>query len=147
MTQKSFYLDSCIWLNLFKEEGDANKGIPYWKIAKDFIEIIMFSKDKEIVYSGFVLKELKHKLDATIFDEKTLFLKNEERFRFIKATEEDYSLGRKLESGSQFDISFFDCIHVAICKRINSTLVTRDSKLIDFAKDFIEVKKPEDILI
>ena len=145
MTQKSFYLDSCIWLNLFKEEGDSNKGVPYWKIAKEFIEKIILSKDKEIVFSGFILKELKHKLDDSTFEEKLLFLKNEEKFRFIKATEGDYTLGRKLESESKFDISFFDCIHVAICKRVNSTLVTRDLKLIGFAKDYVEVIKPEEI--
>ena len=58
MVQKSFYIDTCIWLNLFKKEGDPSKGVPYWKIAEDFIDAIMFSQDKEIIYSGFVKLKL-----------------------------------------------------------------------------------------
>ncbi len=146
MAQKSFYLDSCIWLNLFKEEGDPTKGVPYWKIAKDFIKKIMFSKNDEIVYTGFVLKELKYKLDEEIFNEKLLFLKSEEKFRFIKATEEDYSFARKLESESHYEISFFDCLHISVCKRIKSILITRDEELIKFSKKYIEVNKPENLL-
>jgi len=33
-----YYVDSCIWLNLFKKEGDVAKGVPYWEITKKFIE-------------------------------------------------------------------------------------------------------------
>ena len=145
MAQKSFYVDSCIWLNLFKEEGYPSKGVPYWKIAKDFIEEIIFSKNDEIVYTGFVLKELKYKLDGDTFNEKLLFLKSEEKFKFIKATEEDYSFARKLESESHYEISFFDCLHISVCKRLNFILVTRDEQLINFAKNHIEVNKPENL--
>ena len=77
MSQKPFYVDSCIWLNLWKKEGDATKGVPYWKIAKDFIERVIFSEHEEIIYSGFILKELKYKLDENTFNEKLLFFQNE----------------------------------------------------------------------
>ncbi|MBU1246289.1 MAG: PIN domain-containing protein [Nanoarchaeota archaeon] len=146
MAKTLFYLDSCIWLNFFKKEGDADKGIPYWKIAKDFIEKIIFSKEDEIIYSGFVLKELKFKLNEKEFKEKLLFFKNEERFKFVKATEEDYSFARKLESDLKYEISFFDCLHIAICKRLNLVLVTRDEDLIKFANKYIKVKKPEHLI-
>jgi len=145
MSQKPFYVDSCIWLNLWKKEGDATKGIPYWKIAKDFIERIMFSEHEEIIYSGFILKELKYKLDEDTFNEKLLFFQNEEKIRFVKATEDDYSFARKLESESQYEISFFDCLHIAVCKRLNLMLVTRDDDLIEFARKYIEAEKPEKI--
>ena len=146
MAQKSFYIDSCIWLNLWKKEENANKGIKFWEIAKDFIEKIMFSKDEEIIYTGFVLKELKFKLSEEEFNEKMLFFKNEQRFRFVKAADEDYSFARKLESESHYEISFFDCIHIGICKRLNLVLITRDEKLIEFAQKYIEVKRPESLL-
>src|SRR3989344_2800738 len=145
MAQKSFYIDSCIWLNLWKKEENANKGVKYWEIAKDFIEKIMFSKDEEIIYTGFVLKELKFKLDEDTFNEKMSFFKTEQRFRFVKATDEDYSFARKLESESHYEISFFDCIHIAICKRLNFTLITRDEKLIEFAKKYIQAERPENL--
>jgi len=143
MKKKSFYLDSCIWLNLFKKEGDVNKGVPFWKLARDFIEKVIFSKKDEIIYSGFILKELKYILNEKEFTEKLLFFKNEERIRFVKATEEDYSFARKLESDSKYEISFFDCLHVAMCKRLDLILITRDKKLIEFAKHIINVRKPE----
>ena len=146
VVKKSYYLDSCIWLNLFKMEGDSTKGIPYWKLAKDFIERIMFSDEDEIVYSGFVFKELKYKLDKNEFKEKLLFLKNETRFRFVKAVEDDYSFARNLEFKIQYRISFFDCMHVAICKRLGLTLVTRDKELINLSGDYVEVVKPEELL-
>ena len=139
-----FYLDSCIWLNLFKKEGDETKGIPFCKLAKDFIEKIMFSEKDEIIYSGFILKELKHILSEKEFNEKLLFLKNE--FKFIKATEKDYDFARKLESELKYEISFFDCLHIAVCKRLDLVLVTRDELLIKYAKDLIKVNKPENLI-
>lgn len=147
MTQKSFYVDSCIWLNLFKKEGDPSKGVPFWKIAEDFANKIMFLEDEEIIYTGLILREIQFKIgDETLFKEKNEFLKEEPKFRFIEVTEEDYSAARKLESDSGFEISFYDCIHTAICKRLDFVLVTRDNKLIDFAKEYITVKKPEELL-
>src|SRR3989338_4068674 len=135
MAQKSFYLDSCIWLNLFKKEGDSSRGVPYWKIAEDFINNVMFSDDEEIAYSGLILREIQFKINNEIvFKEKSEFLKNEPKFRFIEVTKEDYSAARKLESESGFDLSFYDCLHISICKRLNLVLITRDNELISFAK-------------
>ncbi|MFC1800816.1 hypothetical protein ACFLYT_02040 [Nanoarchaeota archaeon] len=60
MEQKSYYLDTCIWLNLFKKEGDAARGTPYWKITEDFIKYIE-ENNKQIIVSTIVLKELSFK--------------------------------------------------------------------------------------
>jgi predicted nucleic acid-binding protein len=147
MTQKSFYVDSCIWLNLFKKEGDPTKGVPYWKIAEDFINKVIFSEDKEIIYSGQVLREIQFKLNnEELFKDRLEFINGEEKFKRIDVTKEDSAFARKLESESNFDISFYDCIHIAICKRLNIVLVTRDNDLMEFAKDYISVDKPENLL-
>jgi len=142
--KKAFYIDTCIWLNLFKKEGDPAKGIPYWKIAYDFIEKVMFSNDKEIVYSGFVLKEIGFNLDDKTYKKTEQFFK---RFEFVKAKSEDYSLARKLESNCNYEVSFFDCMHTTICKRLKLVMITRDNKLIRFAKKHIFVKRPEELII
>lgn len=144
MAQKTYYVDACIWLNLFKKEGDPNKGTPYWKITQDFLEKIMFSED-EIAYSGFVLKEIKFKISEKDFIEKREFLESEPKFSFVKATPDDYYLARKLESEFEFEISFFDCMHVAISKRLGYILITRDKLLIQYAKKHVEVYKPEEV--
>ena len=143
-----YYLDSCIWLNLLKKEGDASKGKPYWKIAEDFISRVMFSEDEEILYSDFVLKEIEVKLEnKKLFEERKAFLEEEMKFISIKAAERDYAFARKLESKLMYELSFYDCMHIAICKRLDLILVTRDKDLIKFAKKFVIVKRPENLII
>jgi predicted nucleic acid-binding protein len=138
-----FYIDSCIWLNLWKKEGNSKGGKPYWKIAKEFINQ---TNNEQIIYSGFVLKEIKFKLDNyCIFKEKLKFFKKS-KFKYIKSITEDYSFARKLESKINYQISFFDCLHIAICKRLNLCLITRDTELIKIAKDYIKVFKPEKLI-
>jgi len=147
MAKNLYYLDSCIWLNLFKKEGNPAKGIPYWKIAEDFINKVIFSKDKKIIYSGFVLKEIQFSLkNDELFKCRLDFIKGEEKFKRANVTREDYFFARKLESQSNFSISFYDCIHTSLCRRLNFVLVTRDNDLIKFAKNHIAVFKPENLL-
>lgn len=146
MAQKIYYVDSCIWLNLFKKEEGPTTGTPYWVLAKDFINKIRFSEEDQIIYTGFVLKEIKYVLnDERLFQERQDFLKKEPTFRYVKATPEDYDFARKLESEFKFEISFFDCIHIAISRRLNAVLVTRDNLLIERAKKYIFVDKPENL--
>jgi len=139
-----YYIDTSVWLNLFKKEGNPEKGVPYWEIAKEFIENALLSENKEIFYSGFILKELSFKLEESKYKEKIEFFKSE--LKYARATKEDYFLARKLESISNYSLSFIDCIHVAICKRLGCILITRDKKLVEFANKYISAKKPEELL-
>ncbi|MBW2969136.1 PIN domain-containing protein [Candidatus Woesearchaeota archaeon] len=143
MSNKFFYVDSCIWLNLFKKEGDPKKGKPYWEIAKDFLEYVS-SNGCEIFISSFISKEIFFKA-KDIFKKFTVFYQEAKYIHVISVEKEDYTFARKLESCSNFEISFYDCLHIIISKRLNAILVTRDRKLIDFAKKYIIVKKPEDL--
>ncbi len=143
MIKKGFYLDSCIWLNLLKKEGNPKKGKPYWKITKDFIKHILISSDSEIFYSGCILKEIKFKIDPKKYEYFRSSLKN--MGRFIKFGNSDYSFARKIESEFDFKISFFDCLHIAICKREYLILVTRDKELMKYADRYITAEKPENL--
>lgn len=140
MVQKVYYVDSCIWLNLFKKEGDSTKGTPYWQLAKSFLE-----KDNEIIVSTIVLKELLYKLENK-FDEVKQFFQKTDFIKIIKTTSEDYDLARKYENEEELKISFYDYLHVAIARRLNIPLITRDKDLINFANKHIEVYRPEDLL-
>ena len=140
MAQKTYYVDACIWLNLFKKEGDETKGVPYWKLAKDFLE-----KENKIIISTIVLKELSFKLGDQ-FQEKLKFFKETNFIEIIKTVPEDYDVARKFEDEEEFKISFYDYLHVAIAKRKNILLITRDRDLINFADKHIEVYKPEDLI-
>ena len=59
---------------------------------------------------------------------------------------EDYDLARKFENEEEIKLSFYDYLHVAIAKRLNVPLITRDKELIYFAKKHIGVFKPEDLI-
>lgn len=142
---QGFYIDTCIWLNLFKKEGDENKGFPYWKIAQDFIERVMFSNDKIIIYSGVILRELQIKLSEKEYNKKRDFFENEPKLIKVEVLQEDKINARKLESKYNFEISFYDLIHISIVKRLNIILVTRDKQLINIAKENnVCAKRPEE---
>ena len=140
--KRYYYIDTCIWLNLFKKEGDETKGEPYFKIAYKFIE----KETLNIRYSGIVLKELQFILNDEIkFKEKKQLFKD--FFEFVKLNEKDYDLARNYEFENNSIISFYDYLHIAICKNNNFILITRDKDLIETAKKYIDVKKPEEILV
>lgn len=145
MNPKPYYIDTCIWLNLFKREGDETKGKPYWKIAEEFIDGIEKSEDISIVVSTIVLKELYFKLGKEFYDKKAFF--NEAKYvNIVKSTEEDVQLARKIESSSIYKIGFCDCLHIAITKRLNATLVTRDKELIAIGREYVPIDKPENLI-
>ena len=138
-----YYVDTCIWLNIFKKEGDETKGVPYWKSGKDFIELIE-KRNEKIIVSTIILKELYFTSEKK-FDDIKKYFKNTEFIQIIKTENEDYELARKFEKEHQL-LSFYDYLHVTIAKRLHLILVTRDKDLIAFANDQVEVHKPEDLL-
>jgi predicted nucleic acid-binding protein len=140
---KRYYLDTCIWLNLFKKEGDSTKGAPYWKIAKDFLEQI--KSDEKVIVSTIVLKELIFTAGDK-FELIKSFFKASEFIEIIKTVPEDYDFARKLENEDRLRISFYDYLHIAIAKRINALLITRDKDLITKANKLIQANKPEELI-
>lgn len=143
---KVYYLDTCIWLNLFKKEGDASKGVPYWEIAEDFIKDVLLSEDKRIIYSKTVIRELQILLDDKTFLEGRNYIEKRPKFIKIPLLKEDENNARRLESYYDFEISFYDLIHISISKRLNAVLVTRDKDLIEIADEIVVViKRPEEL--
>ena len=91
-----------------------------------------------------MLKEVKHKIANSVISDK--FIRYMEKYSiFIHATDDDYSFARELESESGFTISFYDCMHIALCLKQGCILVTRDKKLIEFANKYIVTKMPEEV--
>lgn len=139
-----YYVDTCIWLNLFKKEFCRN--ILYWQIAKDFIERVLLSGENNILYSGIVLRELQIKLSGADYESKRRFFAGEARFVKIEVLNEDKISARQLESDHNFEISFYDFLHIVLAKRMNSILVTRDKKLIHIAVlNGVVSKRPEEL--
>ncbi len=146
LSMARYYVDTSIWLNLFKKEGNPAKGIPYWQIAKEFVERVMFSKDDEIIYSDVVLREIELKLGDYEYHKVDNFFFKEPKCVKIDLTSGDKAIARQLESRYQFEISFYDLVHIALCKRFDCILVTRDKQLSDVSRENgVSAYKPEDI--
>ena len=98
-----------------------------------------------IYYSGFVLKELNFVLTPKEFNiKKRLF--EEVIFKRVFAEELDYAAARSLERTAGFKVSFFDCLHTVLAKRMNAILITRDRELMEIAgKSDCSVARPEEI--
>lgn len=135
-----YYIDTCIWLNLFKKEEGYDSSMPLWKVAEDFVRQMILDGEK-IFYSSVVLRELQIKLNNKYYEEKRIFLKS---FIEVNILQEDKINARKLESAYNFEINFYDLIHMLVCKRLNLILVTRDRQLLIIAgENGVVTVKPE----
>jgi hypothetical protein len=142
----SFYVDSCIYLNLWQKEGDENFGKPYWEIAKEFFEKVE-NKKSVIYYSGFILKELKYILTEVEYHKKREVFNSNSCFMKESLTKEEYEEARKIEDEINGEIGFYDIMHILISRKTNSILITRDKKLIEVSNRLgVKAKKPEEIL-
>lgn len=141
---KSYYVDSCIYLNLWKKEFD-NFGNPLWKFAKDFFERAD-SENSIIYYSGFLLKELMFILSTEEYLDKRELFETSPNFKKTILSKKEFNLASKIKKENS-EISFYDVIHMLLARQTNSVLVTRDKLLIELTKKHsIVAKKPEEIL-
>jgi len=141
---RRYYVDSCVYLNLWKKEVDGD--IQLWKLAKEFFEKAE-DENSIIYYSGFLLKELMFTLDEELFIDKLEMFNRSAGFKRITLTKEEYEEAQRLKNVATSDISFFDVIYTLLAKKTNSILITRDKELSEFARSLnVETRKPEDIL-
>lgn len=142
---KCYYVDSCIYLNLWKKEVDES-GTLLWKFAKEFLEKAEY-ENSIIYYSGYLLKEIMFAFDEKQFIDKLELFNYSPGFKRINLTKEEYEEAQRLKNAITSDISFFDILHALFAKKTGSILITRDELLIEFAKSInVEAKKPEEIL-
>ncbi len=137
-------MDTCIWLNLFKKEV-SYKGVQYWKIAEEFIHYVKNDKGR-LYISPIILKELKFK-SGKLFEKIKSFFFNENYIELVKFFPEDYEFARRIEDEDKYGLSFYDYLNIAIAKRLGAVLVTRDREMINLAKRYILVKRPEDLIL
>ena len=141
---KSFYIDTCIYLNLWKKEVDGY-GNKLWEFAKNFFEKIE-GENSIIYYSGYLLKELMFVFDENKFIDKLELFNFSPNFKRVNLIKEEYEIVKRIKKENR-EISFYDIIHMLLAKQTNSILITRDNALIKLAKKHqIIVKKPEEKL-
>lgn len=136
-----YYIDSCIWLNLFKNEKNKS-GKDFGKIAKEFFEHSI-EKKHAIILLSFVIKEIQHVLSEEDYQKVIQKLKQTTYFRKHFVSESEFDFARMLEKEFNYTISFFDCVHLSVCIKNNFVLVTRDNLLIKNSKGI--AIKPEEL--
>jgi len=141
----SYYIDTCIYLNLWQKEVSFS-GVKYWEIAQNLLEFIE-EKNYTIYFSGFILKELNYILSKKEFENKKELFENTTNFKKVFLDKEELEEARKIEKEVNFDVSFYDIIHMILAKKTKSILVTRDKRLMNIAiKHKVDVKLPEEII-
>ena len=141
-----YYVDSCIYLNLWKREVGFD-GTKYWELAKNFFNHLEKSRNI-IYYSGFILKELEYKFkdEPGKFIEKSVIF-SEPIYNKIKANESNYSCAREFEQQFNYEISFFDYMHITLAEKHSAALITRDNDLLKTAKFLgVNAKRPEELI-
>jgi len=139
---ETYYVDTCIYLNLWKKEVDGN-GNKLWEFAKNFFEKIE-NENSMIYYSGYLLKELMFVFDENKFIDKLELFNFSPNFRRVNLTKEEYEIAKRIKKENR-EISFYDIIHMLLAKKTNSVLITRDKKLIEISKTYnIIAKTPEE---
>ena len=144
--KKRYYIDTCIYLNLWQKEVDEKPGALLWKFAKDFLEKAE-TENLTVYYSGYLLKELSFVLEKDIFNKKLQMFNFSPNFKRINLSISEYNSARRIEKESNYEVSFYDIIHMLLTKKTKSLLITRDNKLIDISRKYnLVVKRPEDLL-
>jgi predicted nucleic acid-binding protein len=142
---KNYYVDTCIYLNLWQKEVEKKTGLKLWKLAQRFFEKAE-ERSFTIYYSGFVLKELNYILTKEEFHKKRIMFESSSNFSRLILSREEFEEARKIEKDIKFEISFFDVIHILLARKSNSILITRDKRMVEVAKKFdVEGKKPEEL--
>ncbi len=139
-----YYIDTSVYLNLWQKEVSQITKEKFWEHAEMFLQMIE-ENNYLILYSGFIIKELIYILKEKFEEKRNMFL-DRKRFRKVFANPADYEFARKLEELSNYSISFFDCVHIILTKKENAFLISRDKKLIEFAKGYCRACKPEELL-
>ncbi|HII14693.1 MAG TPA: type II toxin-antitoxin system VapC family toxin [Nanoarchaeota archaeon] len=93
------------------------------------------------------MKELQFILTADEFNKNRLTIIMQQNFRRIFLSDREMASARKIEAEINYEISFYDIIHMLLAKQADAILITRDQKLIKIAARYgIEAKAPEDVL-
>ena len=131
---KLLYIDTNVWISLFKEEKD------YLRPISDFsFELFRRALNCEfdIVISTWLLKELVLTRYSKDSDRVIQEFRSKHKVVFLQTSKEDYALAKK-------EKHWQDRLHEILAQKGNADfLVTRNLK--DFKGDLVQTKLPENL--
>jgi predicted nucleic acid-binding protein len=142
---QNFYVDTCIYLNLWKKEVDK-RGNPLWLFAKKFFELAELN-DAKIFYSGFILKELLFLLSTNDYLEKRKFFEENKLFEKALLSRSEYKKAISLKNKLKTNCSLIDIIHVLLASKTKSILITQDKELLKLSnRNNVKAQTPQEII-
>ena len=103
----------------------------------------IISKKQLILFSDFIVKELKVKYDILEIEELFTLISNSGFLKKVEITKEDFEEADKL--ADERNVAFGDALHAILARNHNAILITRDAHFNEL-KDIVEVKKPEEVI-
>lgn len=131
---KLLYIDTNIWISLFKEEKDYLRPISDFSF-EPFRRALNCEFD--IVISSWLLKELVLTRYSKDSDRIIQEFRSKHKIVFVKTSQEDYALAKK-------EKHWQDRLHEILAQKGNADfIVTRNLK--DFKGDLVQTKLPENL--
>jgi len=79
-------------------------------------------------------------------NKKALF-DNMPNFKKVVLEKYEFDEARKIENEANFEVSFYDIIHMILARKTNSVLITRGKRLMKIAKKYnVGISLPEDVI-
>jgi predicted nucleic acid-binding protein len=136
-----YYIDTCIFLNVWKGEVGPNKKWPFYRTSDEFLK----KYKKDILISTKVLTEIERKLSEGEFKIRCLQLLDE--LETLDVPEDVIAQAQRIYQDIDKEISFADIIHMLMTEREGATLITRDRALMTIARAYdISVASPDDLV-
>lgn len=137
---EKYYFDTCIWRD-FYESRTGLKGKPLGKYAADLFMKSVKHKDT-LFYSDLTIKELKIDYDEKEVTDMLNFLFLAGILKKVEMKKEDYLEAKRLSE--ERNIPTADALHAIISRNNKAIFVSQDEHA-QKLKDFVNVKKPEEI--
>ncbi len=136
---KKYFLDICIWIDLYEDR----KGYDKEPLGDFALKLFFYIKKNgfKIVISDLTIKELE--MNYSLEEIKGLLKPFESLFEKLIVDKELLSEAKSL--AEKRDLPRGDVLHALIGKKNGFILVTRD-KHFNFLKDIADYFKPEDII-
>jgi len=133
---ENYYFDTSMWLDIHEKRGYNGE------VAKKLVEKII-RENKRIIYSDFIIKELKDigYLDNEI--NKMLSIAKPNNLKIIHRTKKQIS--ESVRIAKQRDVPLGDAIHAVLARDHEAQLVSRDPHFLKLM-DITRLEPPENLL-
>ncbi|MFA6888528.1 MAG: type II toxin-antitoxin system VapC family toxin [Candidatus Woesearchaeota archaeon] len=136
----NYYLDTCIWRDLYEGRNDNFRPLGEW--AFQLVKRIK-ENNENIIYSEVIIDELL--IYYTYEEIKKIFEDSKNDNILFKIVINHQEKQEASVLSKNMNLPFMDCLHAVLAKDNGAILVTRDHHFEEL-QNYVDIKKPEDLL-